>query len=52
MTESSRQEKYDSTNGLIYNGAYDGGPTYTTIAAHGDDIEVVISPRSTAVLSG
>ena len=32
-------------------GAYDGAPTYATIAAHGDDIEVVIPPRSTAVLS-
>jgi len=25
-------------------GAYDGAPTYATIAAHGDDIEVVIPP--------
>src|SRR5450631_952912 len=33
-------------------GAYDGAPTYETIAAHGDDIEVVIPPRSTAVLGG
>ena len=33
-------------------GAYDGGPTYATIAAHGGDIEVVIPPRSTAVLNG
>ena len=33
-------------------GAYDGAPTYATIAAHGDDIEVVIPPRLTAVLSG
>ena len=33
-------------------GAYDGAPTYATIAAHGNDIEVVIPPRSTAVLSG
>jgi transposase len=33
-------------------GAYDGAPTYETIAARGDDIEVVIPPRSTAVLSG
>jgi hypothetical protein len=30
-------------------GAYDGEPTYQTIAAHGDEIEVVIPPRSTAV---
>ena len=33
-------------------GAYDGAPTYQMIAAHGDDIEVVIPPRSTAVASG
>lgn len=33
-------------------GAYDGDPTYQTIAAHGDDIKVVIPPRSTAVPSG
>ena len=33
-------------------GAYDGAPTYQTIAARGDDIEVVIPPRSTAVPSG
>jgi hypothetical protein len=25
-------------------GAYDGDPTYQTIAAHGDDIDVVIPP--------
>ena len=30
-------------------GAYDGTPTYETIAAHGDGIKVVIPPRSTAV---
>lgn len=30
-------------------GAYDGEPTYQTIAQHGDDIEVVIPPRKTAV---
>ena len=30
-------------------GAYDGAPTYQTIARHGDDIEVVIPPRKTAV---
>ena len=29
-------------------GAYDGSPTCLTIAAHGDGIEVVIPPRSTA----
>ena len=33
-------------------GAYDGDPTYQTIAAHSDDIAVVIPPRSTAVPSG
>jgi len=33
-------------------GAYDGVPTYQTIAAHGDGIDVVIPPRSTAVASG
>jgi hypothetical protein len=33
-------------------GAYDGDPTYQTIAAHGDDIDVVIPPRATAVPSG
>ena len=37
---------------LMADGAYDGAPTYQTIAAHGDNIEVVIPPRSTAVLSG
>ena len=31
-------------------GAYDGAPTYHTIAQHGDSIEVVIPPRKTAVL--
>ncbi len=33
-------------------GAYDGVPTYQMIAAHGDGIDVVIPPRSTAVASG
>jgi hypothetical protein len=33
-------------------GAYDGAPTYQTIAAHDDSIEVAIPPRSTAVPSG
>jgi hypothetical protein len=33
-------------------GAYDGSPTYQTIAAHSDGIEVVIPPCSTAVPSG
>lgn len=31
-------------------GAYDGVPTYRTIAAYGDDIEIVFPPRSNAVL--
>jgi len=30
----------------------DGAPTYARIAAHGDDIEVVIPPRLTAAFSG
>jgi transposase len=33
-------------------GAYDGAPAYATIAEYGDEIEVVIPPRSTAVLNG
>jgi hypothetical protein len=33
-------------------GAYDGDPTYQTIADHGDSIEVMIPPRATAVSSG
>lgn len=33
-------------------GAYDGAPTYQIIAQHGDDIEVVIPPRATAIPSG
>jgi transposase len=36
---------------VIADGAYDGDPTYATIAAHDDDIEVVVPPRSTAVPS-
>ena len=34
---------------VIADGAYDGAPTYLTIAQHGDGIEIVIPPRSTAV---
>lgn len=34
---------------ITADGAYDGGPTYETIATYGDDIEAVIPPRSTAV---
>ena len=37
---------------MTADGAYDGAPTYQTIAEHGDEIEVVIPPRSTAVPSG
>jgi len=37
---------------MTADGAYDGAPTYQTIATHGDDILVVIPPRSTAVTSG
>ena len=37
---------------MTADGAYDGAPTYQTIAAHGDEIEVVIPPRSTAVPNG
>jgi IS5 family transposase len=37
---------------VIADGAYDGAPTYQTIAEHGGGIEVVIPPRSTAVSSG
>ena len=32
-------------------GAYDGAPTYDTVAAHGDAIAVIIPPHETAVLS-
>jgi hypothetical protein len=37
---------------LTADGAYDGAPTYKTIAARDDGIAVVIPPRSTAVPSG
>jgi hypothetical protein len=40
------------TDRVTADGAYDGAPTHDTTAAHGNDIEVVIPPRSTAVLSG
>jgi transposase len=36
---------------MTADGAYDGAPTYQTIAQRGDGIEVVIPPRSTAVPS-
>jgi hypothetical protein len=32
-------------------GAYDGAPTYQTMAEHGADIRIVIPPHATAVLS-
>jgi transposase-like protein len=38
--------------GVTADGAYDGAPTYETIAAHSDGIEVVIPPRSTAIPYG
>lgn len=34
---------------VIADGAYDGAPTYQAIAHYGDDIEMVIPPRKTAV---
>jgi hypothetical protein len=42
----------DPIGQITADGAYDGAPTYQTIAAHRDGIEVVIPPRSTAVPSG
>ena len=42
----------DPIDQVTADGAYDGDPTYQTIAAHGEDIAVVIPPRSTAVPSG
>jgi hypothetical protein len=46
-------EEIDGRIGWVTaDGAYDGAPTYETIATHGDGIEVVIPPRSTAVPSG
>jgi hypothetical protein len=42
----------DPIGQVTADGAYDGAPTYQTIAAHGDGIDVVIPPRSTAVPSG
>jgi hypothetical protein len=33
-------------------GAYDGAPIYQTVEVHGDGMEVVIPPRSTAVSTG
>jgi len=42
----------DPIGQVTADGAYDGDPTYQTIAAHGEDIAVVIPPRATAVPSG
>ena len=42
----------DPIDQVTADGAYDGDPTYQTIAAYGDGIEVVIPPRSTAVPTG
>ncbi len=42
----------DPIGRVTADGAYDGVPTYQTIAAHGDGIVVVIPPRSTAIPSG
>ncbi len=41
----------DPIGQVTADGAYDRDPTYQTIAAHGEGIEVVIPPRSTAVPS-
>ena len=41
----------DPIGRVTADGAYDGVPTYQTIAAYGDGIVVVIPPRSTAVAS-
>jgi len=45
------QDADDPFGQVTADGAYDGAPTYQTIAQHGDGIEVVIPPRSTAVPS-
>jgi hypothetical protein len=37
---------------VMADGAYDGTPTYQSISIHGDGIDVVILPHSTAVPSG
>ena len=42
----------DPIGRVTADGAYDGAPTYQTIATYGDSIKVVIPPRSTAVPSG
>ncbi len=40
----------DPIGRVTADGGYDGAPTCQTVAAYGDGIEVVIPPRSTAVL--
>ncbi len=42
----------DPIGRVTADGAYDGAPTYQTVAAYGVGIAVVIPPRSTAVPSG
>jgi transposase len=42
----------DQIGQVTADGAYDGAPTYQTIAQHGDGIKVVIPPRSTSIPSG
>ncbi len=42
----------DPIGPVTADGAYDGAPTYQTIAAYGDGLAVVIPPRLTAVPSG
>jgi len=42
----------DPIGQVTADGAYDGAPTYQTIAQHGDGIDVVIPPRSTSIPSG
>jgi Transposase DDE domain len=49
---SARYQIDEPIGQVTADGAYDGSPTYQTIAAHSDGIEVVIPPRSTAVPSG
>ena len=45
-------EQIDTKIGSVTaDGAYDGAPTYATIAAHAGDIPVIIPPHVTAVLS-
>jgi hypothetical protein len=41
----------DPIGQVTADGAYDGAPTYQTIAQHGDGIELAIPPRSTSIPS-